>query len=301
MYTGGKDRLASDKGHDDMNDRFIERFARPRGGMPGQAGPISGHSVLTDCYMYMPGNVMRDIVASKLPGWINTRLWVLARPMSGFTTTFSQYVVEVEADGGTSTSENNGGTEAVLFVTHGHAEIEIGGSGTFALKPGSYAYLGPDSRWALGNSDRDKFVFHWIRKTYQPVPGIDAPSSFVTHVDDIAADHMHPDSNVWTTKRFVCPDDMSHDMHVNIVSFQPGARIPFMETHVMEHGMYMLTGKGLYKVNQDWLEVEAGDFLCLRAFCPQACYAVGQGEFSYLLYKDVNRHAALEQSTDWQG
>jgi (S)-ureidoglycine aminohydrolase len=42
------------------------------------------------------------------------------------------------------------------------------------------------------------------------------------------------------------------------------------------------------------VEVEAGDFMWLRAFCPQACYAGGPGRFRYLLYKDVNRHAALK-------
>ena len=41
------------------------------------------------------------------------------------------------------------------------------------------------------------------------------------------------------------------------------------------------------------VEVEAGDFMWLRAFCPQACYAGGPSRFRYLLYKDVNRHANL--------
>jgi len=41
------------------------------------------------------------------------------------------------------------------------------------------------------------------------------------------------------------------------------------------------------------VEVEAGDFMWLRAFCPQACYAGGPGPFRYLLYKDVNRHVGL--------
>jgi (S)-ureidoglycine aminohydrolase len=79
-------------------------------------------------------------------------------------------------------------------------------------------------------------------------------------------------------------------MHVNIVTFEPGAVIPFAETHVMEHGLYVLEGKAVYKLNRDWVEVEAGDFMWLRAFCPQACYAGGPGRFRYLLYKDVNRH-----------
>ena len=42
-----------------------------------------------------------------------------------------------------------------------------------------------------------------------------------------------------------------------------------------------------------WVEVEAGDYMWLRAFCPQACYAGGPGPFRYLLYKDVNRHMKL--------
>jgi (S)-ureidoglycine aminohydrolase len=82
-------------------------------------------------------------------------------------------------------------------------------------------------------------------------------------------------------------------MHVTIVTLQPGAVIPFAETHVMEHGLYVLEGKAVYRLNQDWVEVEAGDFMWLRAFCPQACYAGGPGPFRYLLYKDVNRHMTL--------
>ena len=82
-------------------------------------------------------------------------------------------------------------------------------------------------------------------------------------------------------------------MHVNIVTFQPGGLIPFEETHVMEHGLYVLQGKATYKLNKDWVEVEAGDFMWLRAYCPQACYAAGPEPFRYLLYKDVNRHARL--------
>ena len=93
--------------------------------------------------------------------------------------------------------------------------------------------------------------------------------------------------------RQIDPSDLRHDMHVNIVNLEPGAVIPFTEMHVMEHGLYVLEGKGVYRLNRDWVEVEAGDFMWLRAFCPQACYAGGPGRFRYLLYKDVNRHVPL--------
>ncbi|MGO3343268.1 MAG: hypothetical protein ACTIK1_13030, partial [Glutamicibacter arilaitensis] len=42
-----------------------------------------------------------------------------------------------------------------------------------------------------------------------------------------------------------------------------------------------------------WVEVETGDYMSLRAFCPQACYAGGPENFRYLLYKDQNRQITL--------
>ena len=49
----------------------------------------------------------------------------------------------------------------------------------------------------------------------------------------------------------------------------------------------------VYRLNDDWVECEAGDYMLLRAFCPQACYAGGPEPFRYLLYKDMNRQIRL--------
>src|SRR5690606_31835721 len=100
-------------------------------------------------------------------------------------------------------------------------------------------------------------------------------------------------TDAWLTTRFADSSDMAHDMQVNIVTFKPGGSIPFAETHVMEHGLFVLEGKAVYHLNGDWVEVEAGDYMLLRAFCPQACYAGGPGDFRYLLYKDMNRQIKL--------
>ena len=135
--------------------------------------------------------------------------------------------------------------------------------------------------------------FHWIRKAYQAVVGLDSPEAFVTNEKDIVPSPMPETDGAWATTRFVDLSDLRHDMHVTIVTLQPGAVIPFTETHVMEHGLYVLEGKGVYRLNQEWVEVEAGDFMWLRAFCPQGCYSGGPGPFRYLLYKDVNRHMPL--------
>ncbi|MCP1315886.1 cupin domain-containing protein, partial [Halomonas sp. 707D7] len=144
------------------------------------------------------------------------------------------------------------------------------------------------------NDSQTPVRFHWIRKAYEFVDGLEVPEAFVTNEQAIAPSEMPGTEGRWSTTRFVDPMDVRHDMHVTIVNFLPGGVIPFDETHVMEHGLYVLEGKAVYHLNQQWIEVEAGDFMWLRAFCPQACYAGGPGPFRYLLYKDVNRHAKLK-------
>jgi (S)-ureidoglycine aminohydrolase len=211
--------------------------------------------------------------------------------MSGFAETFSQYIMEVEPRGGSDKPENNPEAEGVIFVVQGEITLTIEGT-AHTLKEGGYAFLPPGCNWTANNAGEHTCRFHWVRKRYEHAEGVDVPEAFVTS-DAAEPIRWMPGSNdSWGTTRFVEPIDLRHDMHVNIVTLEPGAVIPFEETHVMEHGLYVLEGKAVYRLNRDWVEVEAGDFMWLRAFCPQACYA-GPERFRYLLYKDVNRHAKL--------
>ena len=272
-----------------MTDRI---YASPIAGHPPQTQLLTDRAVFTQAYAVIPKGVMRDIVTSALPFWDKTRLWVLSRPLSGFAETFSQYIMDVAPGGGSERPENDPEAEGVLFVVAGAFTLTLGGA-AHAMKPGSYAYIPPASTWSVRNEGAEPTRFHWVRKRYEAVEGLEVPAAFVTSEDDIEPVAMPGTEGKWATTRFVDPGDLRHDMHVNIVTFEPGAVIPFAETHVMEHGLYVLEGKAVYRLNQDWVEVEAGDYMWLRAFCPQACYAGGPGKFRYLLYKDVNRHAKL--------
>jgi (S)-ureidoglycine aminohydrolase len=267
-------------------------YAAPRGGLPPQTTLMTGRAIFTTAYAVIPRGVMTDIVTSSLPGWQGTRAWVIARPMTGFSETFSQYVMEVASGGGSDSPDPETGAEHIIFVTQGELTLTIDGAG-HDLAPGGYAYIPSGARWTLLAEGPTPARFHWIRKLYEPAPGIAHPTAFVTREQAIAPVPMPDTQGRWATTRFVEPDDLRHDCHVNIVTFQPGGLIPFEETHVMEHGLYVLEGRAVYLLNRDWVEVEAGDFMWLRAFCPQACYAAGPGPFRYLLYKDVNRHARL--------
>ena len=268
-----------------------QKYYFPTGGLPSQKDMMTQRAVFTAAYAVIPKGTMRDIVTSFLPHWHKTRAWVLARPLSGFAETFSQYIMEVSPGGGSRKPDPEVGAQSVLFVTDGQGLLRLNGQ-EHALRTGSYAYIPSGAEWVLETST-ETLRFHWIRKLYVAVEGIEAPEAFVTHEDNHALKLMPDTNGAWGTTRFVEPEDLRHDMHVNIVTFQPGGVIPFEETHVMEHGLYVLEGKAVYKLNQDWVEVEAGDFMWLRAFCPQACYAGGPGPFRYLLYKDVNRHMPL--------
>jgi (S)-ureidoglycine aminohydrolase len=267
----------------------------PRGGLPGQAELASDRTRFTTSYALICKDTMRDIVTSRLPFWEGTRLWVLARPLSGFAETFSQYIVEVAPGGGSDRPDTDPGAESALFVVHGTVAVTIEGV-AHELSPGGYAFIPPGSTWTLHNRSGQLASLHWIRKAYQRVEGLDVPDPVIANEREIEPVAMPDTDGAWATTLFVDPADLRHDMHVTIVTLQPGASIPFAETHVMEHGLYVLQGKAVYLLNQDWLEVQAGDFMWLRAFCPQACTAAGPEPFRYLLYKDVNRHAPLPRS-----
>ena len=261
-------------------------YAKPAAGLPTQLEITRDRSIFTDAYCVLTRRTMSDIVTSRLPGW-DARAWIIARPMTGFLETFSHIVVEMEP-GRQGAGEPDPAVQGVLFVVEGTLSLEHSG-GAERLGAGGYAYRPAGDAWSLANVGEGPATFHWLRKRYEPVEGVAPPQAFATRDDAVEPDPMPDTDGAWATTRFVDPADMAHDMHVNIVTFRPGSVIPFLETHAMEHGLYVLQGKAIYALNGDWVEVEAGDYMALRAFCPQACYAAGPVPFRYLLYKDVNR------------
>lgn len=267
-------------------------YFAPQGGLPPQSQITTDRAMFTTAFAVIPKGTLSDIVTSYLPFWQGARFWVIARPMSGFAETFSQYIVELSPDGGSDRPETNPAAEAALFVVEGSVTLTLDGR-AHTLSEGGFAYIPAGRDYSVRNSGGAKCLYHWIRKRYDVVPGLDLPDPILSSDHEVTPSAMPGTNGAWATTRFMDPADMRHDMHVTIVTLQPGAVIPFDETHVMEHGLYVLQGKGVYHLNQQWVEVEAGDFMWLRAFCPQACYAGGPGPFRYLLYKDVNRHAPL--------
>lgn len=262
------------------------------GGHPPQTDLLTDRAIVTEAYTVIPRGVLRDIVTSVFPEWTGTRSWVLNRPVAGGSTTFAQAIVEVSPGGGSKNPEPQAEVQSFIFVVAGELSLTINGV-DHLLVEGGFAYVPAGAEWSSANNGVEVATFHWIRKRFEPLAGVAAPGPVVGNEKDIAPGEMPDTDGKWRTTRMLDPEDVAFDFGVNIVTFEPGASIPFAETHVMEHGLYVLEGKAVYRLNADWVEVEAGDYMSLRAFCPQACYAGGPSNFRYLLYKDQNRQIAL--------
>lgn len=266
-------------------------YYTPRGGLPPQTDLLTDRAIVTEAYTVIPRGVLSDIVTSVFPEWTDTRAWIINRPVAGGATTYYQAIVEVKPGGGAQRPEPQPEVQSFLFVTSGALTVDAAGQ-TQTLTEGGFAYLPAGTDWSAHNNGDADATFVWIRKRYEAIEG-HTPSVKFGNEQDIEPSAMPGTDGKWRTTRMLDPQDLAYDMHVNVVTFEPGATIPFAETHVMEHGLLMLEGKAVYHLNGDWVEVQEGDFLSLRAFCPQACYAGGPSNFRYLLYKDVNRQIML--------
>ncbi len=130
-----------------------------------------------------------------------------------------------------------------------------------------------------------------LRKRFEPAEGVEAPPLVVSNERDVPADIWLdiPGARLQT----LIPDDLRFDLAMNIFTFEPGYGLPIVETHVMEHGLYFLQGKGLYYLGDEWMEVEKDDFIWMGPFVPQSFYATGPVASKYLYYKNVNRDVPL--------
>lgn len=219
-------------------------------------------------------------VASAFPGWSGCTPVVLVSPAIGAR--FSQYLIALGPDGA-----GDGGTGAdswFFFVVEGHARINDA-----ALAAGGFAYLPPESRYTVrGRAGGARLLV--FRKPYEPLSGTGAPAFLAGREGDVAEHPFLGDPHA--RLKVLIPDTPGADMAVNIFTYDPGATLPFVETHVMEHGMLFLQGGGVYRLDADWHPVTAGDAIWIAAYCPQWFIAAGPEPARYIYYKDVNRFPA---------
>jgi (S)-ureidoglycine aminohydrolase len=216
-------------------------------------------------------------VPSVFPGWTDCTPYVLISAALGAG--LSQYLIalDVKSVGAGET----GSDEWFLYVVAGKAKV----NGT-ALNEGGYAFLPPHTKYDIRGGAKDSRLL-MFRKTYEPLAGQKAPAFFTGKESDVAESPFLGDKHA--RLKTLIPDSLAADMAVNIFTYDPGATLPFVETHVMEHGMLILSGGGVYRLDADWHPVMAGDVIWIGPYCPQWFIAAGPEAARYIYYKDVNR------------
>jgi (S)-ureidoglycine aminohydrolase len=220
-------------------------------------------------------------VPSCLPGWNKCTAVIHISPAMGAS--FSQWHVDLENYG--SGEGVTGENELVVYALDGGCSATLGRD-THKLETGTFAYVPPQTAYRFqGGGAAARLLF--FQKRYVPLPGQSQPEVLVGNESQVEAKPFlgHQGARL----KVLLPDDLRFDMAVNIFTYQPGAALPLVETHIMEHGLLMLKGQGIYRLDSDWHPVREGDIIWMAPYCPQWFAAVGEVPASYIYYKDVNR------------
>ncbi len=222
-------------------------------------------------------------VRSNVPGITGAAAIILiSEPMGA---KFAQLLVTFEA-GGRLTLPANGVETAGYFETGG-GRVAIGGKKA-RCGAGGFFFAPAGQAWSITAPDEGTRVT-LFQKKYVRLAGAAAPNAIIGDAADVEGVPFLGDPKA--RLQVLLPDTLSFDLAMNIFTFQPGAKLPFVETHVMEHGLLMLAGQGTYRLEDATYAVRAGDVIWMAPYCPQWFVAQGKRPASYLYYKDVNRPA----------
>jgi (S)-ureidoglycine aminohydrolase len=218
-------------------------------------------------------------VRTTLPGMKACSAVVHAGPAMGAK--FTEYTAEFEAGG------ELGGTPAqrFVFVMEGGVNVEAGGKSN-ELGARGYAYLPAGLPHRVTATKVSRVAV--IEKFYQALESVALPQLIISNEDAVTSHVLDDDPSLQV--KCLLPDEMSFDFAVNTMVYQPGSSLSMVEMHVMEHGLIMLEGGGIYRLGDAWYPVTAGDFIWMGPWCPQWFGAIGKVPAKYLIYKDWNRH-----------
>lgn len=218
-------------------------------------------------------------VRCPLPGADGVEFIIHAAPQLGAR--FTQMTTEFVAGGALSSAS----TQRFLYVLDGKIEVKAGGK-KHILRPGGFAYLPQGVPHTVRASGIARATL--IEKPYEAQAGSAAPKIVIGDESAVVSVPLMGDPSVRV--RPLMPDGPPYDFAVNAMTYDPGASLSIVEIHMMEHGLLMLEGGGIYRLGDSWYPVYAGDFIWMRAYCPQWFGAIGKRPAKYLLYKDWRRH-----------
>ena len=218
-------------------------------------------------------------VRAPLAGMKNCTAVVHAAPAMGAG--FTQYTAEFEAGGELGSTS----VQRFIYVLEGSINAKASEK-TKKLTAGGFAFFPEGLTDAISAEQASRVVV--IEKKYERVESVQPPELLVSSESDVEWQPLedNPDLQV----RHLLPDTTAFDFAVNTMIYKPGAALNQVEMHIMEHGLLMLEGGGVYRIGDSWYPVTAGDFIWMAPWCPQWFGAIGKISAKYLIYKNWNRH-----------
>lgn len=223
-------------------------------------------------------------VTATLAGWHNTEGIILISPQMRNLPRFTQYLAIMDTDATSSMPFEN--VQRFAYIMEGNVSLDIDKQ-QFDLPQGHFAYIPANTEHKFNAETKAKLLI--FEKPYiQSHLPIDTQVKF--HSGNAWENEGEPFLGDEDARlRTLLPTDIQYDMAINLFTFQSGAALPFVETHIMEHGLYLLEGQGIYRLDDSWYPIQADDVIWMGAYCPQWFCAFGKTQSTYIYYKDMNR------------
>ncbi|HEY5893833.1 MAG TPA: (S)-ureidoglycine aminohydrolase [Chthoniobacterales bacterium] len=223
--------------------------------------------------------IARDgYIPSTIPGWTDCTPYV--NLSAGMGARLVQMIVDLNR-GGRGVGETFG-HEIFVYVITGSVTVN-----KIPLTKGGYSYIPPGTTYDIAAKGAKGARLLIFQKRYEPLANVEQPAFLTANEEAVPAVDYQGDPHA--RLKTLLPDSLSADIAVNIFTYDPGAALPFVETHIMEHGMLFLAGSGIYRLADDWYPVTEGDALWIAPYCPQWFVAMGTEPATYIYFKDVNR------------
>lgn len=227
------------------------------------------------------------LVKNNIYGYENCDISILSSPKLGAS--FIDYIITVKDGGKNMEGIGNETDEVFLFVIEGQLEV-YNCDKKAELKNGGYFYSPLGKKLYFENSKKDNAKILLYKRKYKKLKNFN-PETITGNINDIEYRKFEEMDNVFI--KDLLPSDFAYDFNFHILCFKSGAGHGYLETHIQEHGAYILSGKGVYNLDNKWYMVEKDDYIFMASYCIQGGYGVGKDDFIYIYSKDCNRDVEI--------
>ena len=220
-------------------------------------------------------------INSTVPGWTNCTVNVIINEQMGadLCQTLITFNKNARLQGVTSESQ------IFFYVIEGKCKATVSGE-TQTLSSGQFVYVPVQKEYVFEEATEGTrlLTFH---KVYEYPKDHPVPLTIFGNAANVPGPEYLNDPAL--RLQVLLPDNLSFDMAVNIFTYDPGGHLPFVETHIMEHGLLYLQGQGVYMLDHQWYPIKKGDSIWMAPYCQQWFTAMGKEPAVYIYYKNVNR------------